>query len=206
MTLKVGMQYMVLRYYQDCSNDDPMLTLTCFTARSDLVPYGFVKDKMLDFSETFVVYDIKVGRFSQLKEYMNLYEYQRSKSFINLHPRSLWFNIFKLLLLGNHLANLKPNFIWSLHGMWGMKICSNVPGHMTMPIYMVKSFKNLLLRNQEADDLQTWYTASSTTSVFIWWLWVDLDHFYDGSNLFLNASAWLKAYTALSANIFPGLF
>ena len=33
------------------------------------------------------------------------------------------------------LGRLKPNFIWSLHGMWGMKICSNVPGHMTMPIY-----------------------------------------------------------------------
>ena len=32
----------------------------------------------MDFSETIVVYDIKVGRFSQLNEYMNLYEYQRS--------------------------------------------------------------------------------------------------------------------------------
>ena len=28
--------------------------------------------------------------------------------------------------------------------------------------YMVKNFENLLLRNQEADDLQTWYTASGT--------------------------------------------
>ena len=41
-----------------------------------------------------------------------------------------------------------------------MKICSNVPGHMTKmasrPIYMhVKTFKNLLLRNQEADNLET---------------------------------------------------
>ena len=34
------------------------------------------KGKILDFSETIVVYDIKVGRFSQLNEYMNLYEYQ----------------------------------------------------------------------------------------------------------------------------------
>ena len=47
----------------------------------------------MDFSETIVVYDIKVGRFSQLTEYMNLYEYQRSRSFIDLHPRSLRFNI-----------------------------------------------------------------------------------------------------------------
>ena len=34
------------------------------------------------FSETTVVYDIKVGRCSQLNEYMNPYEYQRSRSFI----------------------------------------------------------------------------------------------------------------------------
>ena len=47
----------------------------------------------MDFSETIVVYDIKVGRFSQLNEYMNLCEYQRSMSFTDLCPRSL---IFKL--------------------------------------------------------------------------------------------------------------
>ena len=42
MTLKVGMQHEVLEYYQVCSNDDPGLTLTYFTARSDLVHYAFV--------------------------------------------------------------------------------------------------------------------------------------------------------------------
>ena len=40
----------------------------------------------------------------------------------------------------------------------GMKICSNVPGHMTKmasrPIYG-KNLKNFLLWNQEADDLET---------------------------------------------------
>ena len=30
--------------------------------------------------------------------------------------------------------------------------------------------------------------------------------FMTGSNLFQNASAWVKAYTALSANVFPSLF
>ena len=38
----------------------------------------------------------------------------------------------------------------------GMKVCSNVPGHITkmadMPIY-VETLKNLLLRNRKADDL-----------------------------------------------------
>ena len=42
MTLKLGMQHQELEYYQDCSNDDPGLTLTYFTARSNLVPYAFV--------------------------------------------------------------------------------------------------------------------------------------------------------------------
>ena len=62
MTLKLGMQHRVLKYYQICSNDDAGLTLTYFTARSNLVPYAFVweKGKTMDFSETIVVYDLKL--------------------------------------------------------------------------------------------------------------------------------------------------
>ena len=45
----------------------------------------------------------------------------------------------------------------------GTKVCSNGPGHMTkmaaMSIYGKKPFKNLLLQNQKADDLGTWYVA-----------------------------------------------
>ena len=46
--------------------------------------------------------------------------------------------------------------------------------------YMVKTLKNLLLRNQNVDDLETWYAASSTRvlpSLFKWWPWVDPDLF-----------------------------
>ena len=93
--LKLGMQHWVLEYYQVCSNDYPELTLTLvyFTARSNLVLYAFVweKGKTMDFSETIVVYDVKVGRCSELNQYMTLYEYQRSGSFIDVHPRSLRF-------------------------------------------------------------------------------------------------------------------
>ena len=62
MTLKLGMHHPVLKYYQVCSNDDPGLTLTYFTARSNLVPYAFIwgKGKTMDFSETIVVYDLKL--------------------------------------------------------------------------------------------------------------------------------------------------
>ena len=82
------MQHRVLKYYQVCSNDASGLTLTYFTARSNLVPYAFVweKVKTMDISETIVVYGIKIGRCSQLNEYMKLYEYRRSRSFIDLGP------------------------------------------------------------------------------------------------------------------------
>ena len=73
---------------------------------------------------------------------------------------------------------------------------------------MVKNFKNLLLGNQEANDLETWYTASGT-QVLPMFSYVDpgltLTIFTTGSNLFPNASAWVTAYTALSANVFPSL-
>ena len=96
----------ILKYYQVCSNDDPGLTWTYFTARSNLVPYAFVweKGKTMDFSETIVVYDVKVGKCSKLNEYMNVYEYQTSRSFIGLRPSSLRFTTFsnfKLLFLRN---------------------------------------------------------------------------------------------------------
>ena len=61
MTLKVGMQHRVLKYYHICSKDDPALTFTYFTGRSNCVPYAFVceKGKIMNYSETFAVYDIK---------------------------------------------------------------------------------------------------------------------------------------------------
>ena len=63
MTLKLGMQHWVLEYYQICTNDDPEFTLTYFTVRSNLVLYAFVweKGKTIDFPETIVVCDVKVG-------------------------------------------------------------------------------------------------------------------------------------------------
>ena len=63
MALKLGMQHRVLKYYQVCSNDNPGLTLTYFTARSNLVPNAFIceKGKAMDFSETIVVYDLKLA-------------------------------------------------------------------------------------------------------------------------------------------------
>ena len=107
MTLKVGMQHWVLKCYQVCSNDDLGMILTYFTTRSNLVSYAFVweKGKTIFFSETIEVYDIKVGRCSQLNKYTKLYEYQRSRSFIDLGPNhsdSIFLNFFSP---NKHLAD-----------------------------------------------------------------------------------------------------
>ena len=44
MTLELGMQHRVLKYYQFYSNDDPVFTLTY--SRSSLVPYAFIWKKV----------------------------------------------------------------------------------------------------------------------------------------------------------------
>ena len=65
------------------------------------------------------------------------------------------------------------------------------------PIYG-KTFKNILLWNLNADDLETWSGASSTRllpSVFKWCPWVDLDLFYGKSNLVPYAFVWEKTKT-----------
>ena len=53
MTLKVCIKHQVLKCYKVNSNDDPGLTLTYFTTRSNLVPYAFVweKVKTMDFQK-----------------------------------------------------------------------------------------------------------------------------------------------------------
>ena len=47
----------------------------------------------------------------------------------------------------------------------GMKFCSNGPSHMTsmdaMPMHG-ENLEQLLLWNQTADDLESWYQASGT--------------------------------------------
>ena len=67
MTLKLGMPHRVLDYYQICYNEIPGLTLTYLTAKSNLVPYAFVweKVKTMAFSETIIVYDLKLATDDQ---------------------------------------------------------------------------------------------------------------------------------------------
>ena len=53
----------------------------------------------MEFSETSVVYDVKVGRCSELNDYMNLYEYQSqgySLTLVQGHSDSTFSNFFFL--------------------------------------------------------------------------------------------------------------
>ena len=104
------------------------------------VPYAFVceKFKTMDFSETIVVHDTKVGRCSQLNEYMRLCEYQRSRWLTDLCPSlsdSIFLNFFFSITTRLIEAKVHMEPPWDR----GTKVCSNGPGHMTkmvaMPIY-----------------------------------------------------------------------
>ena len=55
----------------------------------------------MDFLETIVVHDIKVGRCSQLNKYMKLIEYQRSRRLIDVGPNlsdSIFLNFFSSII------------------------------------------------------------------------------------------------------------
>ena len=139
---------------------------TYFTARSNLVPYAFVSGKVgtMGFSETIVVYDIKVGRWSQLNEYMKLYEYQRSRSFIDLgpsHSDSIFSNFFSSITS----RPVEAEFHVALPRDEGIEVSSN--------------------GESKADDLETCYAAFGTEvlpNLSKWWPWVHLDTFYSNFN------------------------
>ena len=77
---------------------------------------------------------------------MKLYEYQMSRSFIDLLPKTLRFNIYKRLFLRN-ARPIEAKF--HVEPPWDeeMKMNTNGSSHMTkmtaMPIYVVKTFKHL---------------------------------------------------------------
>ena len=96
------------------------------------------KVKQCIFSETIVVYDIKVDSCSQLNEYIKLYAYQRSRSFIDLGPNhsdSIFLNFFSSITTWP----IETRFYVESPLDEGMKACSNCSGHKTrmaiMPIY-----------------------------------------------------------------------
>ena len=96
---------------------------------------------------------------------MNLYEYQRSRSFIDLGPRSLRFTTYSNFFSLETGRLIEAKFYMEAPWDGEMNVCSNGCGHMTkmsaMPKYG-KTLKALLLWNQKADDLESWYGALGT--------------------------------------------
>ena len=63
----------------------------------------------MDLSVTIVVYDMKYCRCSQLNEYTKLYEYQRSRSFIDLglnHSDSIFLNFFSSITADFNISSV----------------------------------------------------------------------------------------------------
>ena len=99
-----------------CSNDDPGLTLTYFTARSNLVPFVFWMGKCLSCRFPRNYWSLW-GQY-RCNEYMMIYD---NPSSFKVTPR---FNIFKLLFPQNtrpYEAKFHMEPPWDV----GMKICSN---------------------------------------------------------------------------------
>ena len=77
------------RVLPSLSKGCPWVDTDLFYCKVKFGPLCFCMGKKvttMDFSKIGVVYDKKVGRCSQQKEYMKLCEYQRSRSFIDLDP------------------------------------------------------------------------------------------------------------------------
>ena len=79
---------------------------------------------------------------------MNLFEYQRSRSFSDLGPRSLRFNILKLFFLET-ASPIEAKFHVKPPWDGGMKIYLNGPGHMTNMAAMPICGKTLIKSSQE---------------------------------------------------------
>ena len=92
------------------------------------------------------------------------------------------------------LGQLKPNFIWSLHwsGEWKFfqMVMFTWPRWPPCP-HMVKTFKNLLLQNQTADDLcSIGYSSTCTTKDPR----LTFDLFTERSNLLPCGVEWSYAF------------
>ena len=100
-------------------------------------------------------------------------------SVVRRRPHSLY------IFSSDTTVPIKVKFHMELLWDGGTKVCSNGPGHMTkvaaMAIYDKNLKINLLLRNQKANDLESWYASSGAwvlPSLLKWWPWVNLDIFY----------------------------
>ena len=103
---------------------------------------------------------------------MNLYEYQRSKSFIDLSPRSLRFNIFRFLFLRNCLADWSQVLCGASVGR-GTKVWLNGLGHIGsngLKLYEYQRSKSFIdLGPNHSDSIFLIFFSSITADFNISW-------------------------------------
>ena len=105
-----------------------------------------------------------------------------SSTFVQGHLDSTFSNFFSSKNTRPFEARFHMEPPWD-----GMKNCANVPGHITK--VASRPMVNLLLRNQEADDLEAWYAASGTQVLpnLFKWPWQSLWH---GQTFLLLLHGW----------------
>ena len=104
----------------------PWLTITYFTARSNLVPYAFVweKVKTVDFSETIKVHDIKVGRCSQLNEsFMSTKGQGHSLTLVQITQIQYFKTFFSSITAD---FNISSALRWAIQDQWSSGIINQI--------------------------------------------------------------------------------
>ena len=126
MTLKLGMRYWLLRLPPNLFKWWPWIDLDLFYSTVKFGSFCFCMGKCLSCRlprNYWSLWGEYRCTYSQINEYMMIYDNPSSSSFIDLCPRSLRSNILQLLFLKKKkpLGRLTPNFIPNLHGMLGWK-------------------------------------------------------------------------------------
>ena len=104
------MQHCLCKYYQDCSNYDPGLTLTYFTPRSN---WG--ESENYYFLETIAALGLKVALTIQLNKLMKLSKYQGQGHSLTLVKGQTDFKV-KTCFSQKQSGNLEPKLIGKLKG------------------------------------------------------------------------------------------
>ena len=127
--------------------------------------------------------------------YMNIKGQGHLLTLVQGHSDSTFSNFFSLETVRRIEAKFHVDHSWD----GGTKICSVVQITRWPPCpYMVKTLKKLLLWNQKADDLESWYAALGTRvlpNLFKWCPWVDVDIFFGKVKFGPICFVWKKVKT-----------
>ena len=168
------------------SNDDPGLALVYFKARSNLVPVCICKGPCLScrfprncwnlWGESCYIQSNKGVHDGLWHPKVKVIQWPLCKVTQIQH--------FQTSFPQKHKAVRSQISYRAIMGCWEENLFKYSGSHDQDGFQAIygKNLKNLLLQNQEADDLETWYTAMGTQVLpkcVQWWHWVDHDHFYD---------------------------